>query len=715
MKKNPLIKKYGGEKRWVNYKMAEREGRTTKLPYTIKGKLASTVNEADWSTYEDAAKNSDQVGIVFTPKQTLLGIDIDHCLKGKKIVHEKAEEIAALIIEADTYTEISPSGEGLHLYLSLKAGLALTSNRKSPFEVYTSGRYFTFTGNIYKEEKPVRSISLREASELLAIIGYPWKEESAERVEAKPVQKEGGSQILEDSILLQKLFKNKKAKALYEGDTSEYENDGSRADMALLAHLAFWTRKDAMQMDRIWLASPLGARDKTQKRTDYRERSISAAIAACKAIYETKAIRLESEFPELKLLSRVVGKGEIEYLQNTENICRILAQHPEFRGRFRYDSFKNIMEIKRGEKWEAYREGDDVLTQTKISVIFSDWFGTVSKQMVYDAMVKVSFDNMFDSAAEYIRSIEWDGEERLDTWLSKTYGAPKDDYHKAVASNWIKGMVKRIIEPGCKFDYVLVLEGAQGSKKSTSLAVLGGDWHVETTMSTDNKDFFMQFQGKAIVEFSEGETMSRTEVKKMKAIITTQIDRYRSPYGKVSQDFPRHCVFAMTTNQEEYLKDETGNRRWLPVHVMFDQADIEWLAGNRDQIFAEAYHRVIELKETIYEFPAEETLRQQQMRRVSDPNQDVITEWYFSIDYERQKRGISIHNVFKEALRGGVNRSMNKYEEMSIAVVLKEHLKLVRKHRMVSGVRMPLWCNATGKPMEGDEVTEAQKEDEDNY
>src|ERR1019366_5023328 len=118
-------------------------------------------------------------------------------------------------------------------------------------------------------------------------------------------------------------------------------------------------------------------------------------------------------------------------------------------------------------------------------------------------------------------------------------------------------------------------------------------------MSTDNKDFFMQFQGKLFVEFSEGETLNRTETKKMKAIITTQFDRYRPPFGRSSQDFPRRCVFAMTTNQEEYLKDETGNRRWLPVRLVKKTADTEWLAENREQIFAEAYHRVITLKETI--------------------------------------------------------------------------------------------------------------------
>lgn len=712
-KKNPLIKKYGDKKQWVNYRKETRKGKTTKVPYAINGKKASSVDEKSWSTYEEARAASEQVGIVFTPAQTLLGIDIDHCLTGKKITHAEAETIAALIIEADTYTEISPSGEGLHLLLEIDEALALTGNKKAPFEIYTSGRYFTFTANEYGESKDVRKISKSEAEAILAIIGYPFVQESAidnatsdtkpshaDTSNAKRGNVSDGS--LSDEEVVSKMFKSKggkKIEALYNGNIADYKDDASSADLALCSHFAFWTGKDYEQMERLWMASPLGSRKKTQERSDYRNRTLTAAIKSCKTVYETPQQKMDNVSPNLDLLYKLGAKGSVEYLQNTENMCRILRNHPDFKDTIRLDYFKGVIEIKEDGKWRAYEDGDDIAVQTQISILFSDWFGKVTKQMVYDAIVKVGKENKIDSAADYIKGIEWDGEARLDTWLCKTYGVTDDAYHKAVASNWLKGMVKRIIEPGCKFDFVLVLEGEQGSRKSTSLAVLGRDWHVETTMSTDNKDFFMQFQGKAIIEFSEGETMSRTEVKKMKAIITTQVDRYRVTYGRVSQDFPRRCVFAMTTNQSEYLKDETGNRRWLPVRVVFPEADVEWLEENRDQLFAEAYHRLYELKETTYEFPKEETLMQQQLRRISDPNEDIITEWYMTmVSEEEQHEGISIHRVYKEALHGNFTggRSMNKYEEMSIATVLKDHLHLTKRQRMVAGVRVSLWCNETG-------------------
>jgi predicted P-loop ATPase len=308
--------------------------------------------------------------------------------------------------------------------------------------------------------------------------------------------------------------------------------------------------------------------------------------------------------------------------------------------------------------------------------------------MVRDAMTKVSKEHAIDSARDYIAGLTWDGVARLDTWLCSTYGVANDEYHKKVGANWLKGLVKRIVEAGCKFDYVLVLEGEQGVKKSTSLHVLGGAWHAETTMSTDTKDFFMQFAGKAIIEFSEGETLSRTEVKRMKAIITMQSDRYRMPYERATLDFPRRCVFAMTTNQTEYLKDETGNRRWLPVKVVLPEADIEWLRANREQLFAEAYHRVHNLKETLYEFPKEEMERAQNERMVHDANEDLVASWYYNeLRIEEREAGITIKKVYDECLhRSMPMKPMSKYDEMQIAFIFSR-IGLTKKREMVGGAR----------------------------
>lgn len=704
-----LKKTFGKEKRWVNWKLKKLKGKQTKIPYAVTGRMASSTDEKDWSTYDVAKKSSENIGIVFTPQQDLLGIDIDHCInkENNSIQHEQAEKIANLILEADTYTEISPSGEGLHLFLKLAGGkLALSSNKRAPFEAYTSGRYFTVTEKVYgKESRDVRTVSHEEALRLLAIIDYPWKREgnientSGSNIKSKeivvPISTELSTSA--DTAILTLMFRSKHGadiKALYEGDISKYKNDASSADMAWCSHAAFWTKKDAAQIERLWLASPLGNREKTQSRKDYRIRTIENAIYNCKEVYEPAGALMERKIAEaaIDLVYLTDDKGRKVYVLNTENISRILRSHPEFAGRFRYDAFGALYEWKVKDKWRTLEDNDDVVIQTRISVLFP-YFHRIGKQMVHDAVLKIAKENTMDSAIDYMRGVKWDGTPRLDNWLNSVYGCPIDAYHTAVGANWMKGLVKRIIEPGCKFDFVLVLEGPQGSKKSTSLHVLGRDWHLETIISTDTKDFFMQMQRKAIIEFAEGETLSRTEVKRMKAIITMQFDKFRPPYERVSQDFPRRCVFAMTTNQEEYLKDETGNRRWLPVRVLLEEANTEWLKANRDQLFAEAYHRAIEKNETVYEFPKEETKIQQEARRVSDPNAEIISHWYFeTLGQDDRDNGITVHQVHAQALGNMyAGKELKKWQEMNITEVLRSHLKLERRQTMLHGVRATRW------------------------
>lgn len=707
MKKNELIKKFGKEKRWVNYKKETRKGKTTKLPYNIKGKLASSVNPSDWSTYDEAKKVSDQVGIVFTPVQDLLGIDIDHCLIDKKINHEQKELIADLIIEADTYTEISPSGAGLHLFLEVGDGLSLEANKHAPFEAYTSGRYFTFTGECYGKEKPIRKVSHEEALKILSITGYPWKKSDpipdegdsagSEKVDRQKVRIAGVN--LTDDQVIAKFFKSKngdKIKALYEGSLADHKNDASSADMALLSHFAFWTGCDKAQMERLWLASPLGNREKTKTRLDYRNRTLAAAIANCKAVYESREQKLLkiSDGIDLDLLYTIQGKDAVKvYAMNMENISRILRRHPRFSGRFRYDAFKTIVEVKdeRGN-WKRIEDKDILNIQSEISIMF-DFFQGVNDKMVENAVKKVSHENIIDSAQDFIRSLVWDGVPRLDEWLMHAYGAPGDLYHRAAGSNWIKGLVKRIMQPGCKFDYVLVLEGPQGVKKSTSLAALvGEEFHLETASSADSKDFFMNFAGKLIIEFSEGETLSKTEVKKLKAIITMQKDTYRVPFARFVQDFPRRSVFAMTTNQEQYLKDDTGNRRWLPVKVEKKEVDLEWIRNNREQLFAEARVRVIDKNEPTWEFPEQETLDIQNSRRIHDPNADLIAGWYYNeLTFSKREDGITIHDAYKAIHPEPFPRPINHYETMTIASVLREVLNLDKRRSRDHGDRMNRW------------------------
>lgn len=698
--KNPLVEKYGADKRWVNWKLEERKGKQTKIPYTPgKNKMASSTDEKTWAAHEVAAAASKNIGIVFTPEKKLLGIDLDHCINGDKVEHKEKKAIRALLESANTYTELSPSGTGLHLYFDLSEPLKLDANRHENYEAYTEGRYFTVTGRSFGVVKDVRTITTEEALSLLTIIGYPWKKKkttSFEDLDGKERPKAKQPLIDNPSDILKKMFKasnGPEIKALYEGDVSAYAGDASRADMAFLSHLAFWTAKDAAAMESIWLSSPIGKRQKTQEREDYRRRSIENAIEQCTTVYNPDAHFGESETDigdkKLGLLYALKDKRRI-YYKNTENITRVILKHPMFEGTFRFDEYRDIIDRRVNGVWRNLQDHDVIDIQTRISVLFSD-FANIGKEMTFDAVVNAAYTNKVDTGADYLKGLTWDKEKRLDSWISKAFHTPDDHYHQSIGANWLKGMVKRVIQPGCKFDYVLVLEGEQGIKKSTALLTLAGELgHVETTMSTETKDFFMQFLGNAIVEFSEGETLSRTEVKRMKAIITVQIDKFRAPYGRSVVPHPRRCVFSMTTNQTEYLKDETGNRRWLPVAVN-GLVDLKWIEDNREQILAEAYYRVVK-GETTWEFPEEEMQLQQNMRRIQDPNADSVVNWYMQgLSESKRDEGITLDQAFREALNSGFGGPMSRQIEMGLADILRTVLLLEKRRGMIGGIRQTRW------------------------
>jgi predicted P-loop ATPase len=211
-------------------------------------------------------------------------------------------------------------------------------------------------------------------------------------------------------------------------------------------------------------------------------------------------------------------------------------------------------------------------------------------------------------------SLVWDGNERLDVMFHHYFGAKLSEYMTAASKNWWISMVARAYQPGAKVDSMVILEGEQGQFKSMALGVIGGKWYSEAHESVTNKDFFLLLQGKLIIEISELDAFSKAEVNTIKKVITCQTDRFRPPYGRVSIDYPRRCVFVGTTNEQHYLRDTTGARRFWPVKI--GRINIPKLKEDRDQLFAEAVHR-FKKDEIWYDMPAE-TADIQESRRQHD-------------------------------------------------------------------------------------------------
>mgnify|MGYP001604123668 FL=1 len=210
--------------------------------------------------------------------------------------------------------------------------------------------------------------------------------------------------------------------------------------------------------------------------------------------------------------------------------------------------------------------------------------------------------NLYNPLLDWLKSLKWDGIKRLDGWLCDLAGVKENCYIRDVSRKILCGAVKRIFEPGCKFDYMPILEGEQGTGKSTLLSILGGKWYLDTHLSTsENKKEIVDAMRTAwIVEISDLAGFRKHDIEYLKSFLSDESDRVRLPYARRAEDYPRQCVFIGTHNpsgDNEYLRDDTGNRRFWPVEC--SQINLQHAKECRDQLFAEA---VIKYKEgeTLY-------------------------------------------------------------------------------------------------------------------
>ena len=211
----------------------------------------------------------------------------------------------------------------------------------------------------------------------------------------------------------------------------------------------------------------------------------------------------------------------------------------------------------------------------------------VSKDVTIDAVRRVAGDNSSHPVRNYLNGLTWDGVERSSTWLIDYLGVEDSLYTRAVGRKWLVSAVARIMEPGCKVDVCLILEGKQAKGKSTALrAIAGNEWFSDNLGDISNKDTLLSFRGRWIVEIAEIDRIFIRESSEIKDFISKQSDVFRPPYGREAVEVPRQFVFGGSTNKDDYLRDETGGRRFWPVPV--GDVNVDALRRDRDQLWAEA-------------------------------------------------------------------------------------------------------------------------------
>jgi predicted P-loop ATPase len=333
-------------------------------------------------------------------------------------------------------------------------------------------------------------------------------------------------------------------------------------------------------------------------------------------------------------------------IANVANAITALRTAPSLAGLLSYDEMERRNLICRpvpgaAHRPEPYPRPIDDLDATALQ----DWLQKhelrrLSIDTTHQAINTAARDNSIHPVRDYLDGLVWDGVPRLTEWLATYLGAESNDYTRGIGRLFIIAMVARIMLPGCKADYMLVLEGAQGIGKSGACAILAGAWFSDSMPALTHGDevrLSMHLRGKWLVEIAELSSISKAEAGALKAFLTQTKERYLPKYGRIQIEEPRQCLFIGTTNQSTYLRDETGGRRFWPVKA--GAIDLAKLAADRDQLFAEAVQEYIDGKDwwPPSDFEAKHIRSQQEDRFEADPWEQDIAKHLAAIQAVKDK------------------------------------------------------------------------------
>ena len=362
----------------------------------------------------------------------------------------------------------------------------------------------------------------------------------------------------------------------------------------------------------------------------------------------------------------------------TGNAALLLTHSPGWKGVVGYDEMHErpvfLEQPPRLPGFQAASPGpieDHHTAMISQHLLIEGGMATCSDYMTISAVYTAARQRPFHPVRNYLDDLEWDGEHRVDDWLVKYLGAADTLLHREVGKRWVISAVARIYQPGCKADHMLVLEGGQGVGKSSALATMAvrDEWFRDSLESLDKKDARIALRGSWIIEMAELDAMNRSEHSAAKAFLSTKTDRYRLPYGRLEQEVPRRCVFAGSTNDHQWLRDGTGNRRYWPVEIP-GRIDIQRLAADRDQIWAEAValFRRGEFWHIEDEDVVAAATEAQDERTVADPWEDTIADFLPALLAQAGETGVTTAAIL--ARLGVEGERQTKRDQMRVGAVL---------------------------------------------
>jgi putative DNA primase/helicase len=360
------------------------------------------------------------------------------------------------------------------------------------------------------------------------------------------------------------------------------------------------------------------------------------------------------------LLTKTLDDGQVgKILPRIFNYREILTHGEEFTGRLAFDLFAETPSVD-GKPMDE--DGVTNLVATLESKWISDKVAAGDVERAARASAK---KNAFHPVLDYLNATKWDGVERIDQFFPDHLHTPSSPYFTGASRCLFIGAVKRILVPGCQMDSMVVLESPQGLGKSRAWEVLGGEWYLDQTASIESVDFFIAMRGKWFVDLGELDQFQRAEITRVKQVITLRNDDYRAKYARDNERKPRQSIFVGGTNSHDWIADSTGGRRFLPIRMGDENIDVPRLEAARDQLFAEAVHRI-----RANDWPdwwLVPDANEQQESRMHQDFWDVPVAEYLA---ERQPSRICGHEILTQLMRKELGQ-ITKGDETKLGSVMK--------------------------------------------
>ena len=281
-------------------------------------------------------------------------------------------------------------------------------------------------------------------------------------------------------------------------------------------------------------------------------------------------------------------KGGVK--NSIRNCLTVFQRDPLFRGALRLNLLTEQIDIVKPLGWERTSTTLTDMDMNYLLLYLEENYGLTSEKKVQSAIKIVANENRYHPVRDYLNSLQWDGTERIRYALHHFLGADTDEYTYEALKLFLMGAIRRVFRPGSKFEVMLCLVGGQGAGKSTFFRLLAGrdEWFSDDLKKLDDENVYRKLQGHWIIEMSEMiATANAKSIEEIKSFLSRQKETYKVPYETHPADRLRQCVFGGTTNRQDFLpRDRTGNRRFLPVTVYPERAEVHILD---DEAAARAY------------------------------------------------------------------------------------------------------------------------------